>query len=354
MSAAIDAAVVSGPGQIRIEQREVPELLPGTALVDVQWVGLCGSDLHYYQHGRNGIFTIREPLILGHEYSGIVRELAEDADTEARVGDRVAVHPLFPAPRPGAQEGHGMNRYRGGSFAGSASTDPHTQGALIRTVRVDANQLRPLPDGLPLRRAALHEPFAVALHGVDRVRERIAGAQVLVSGAGPVGCLAVAALRARGAGTIVAADMQPRALEVASAVGADEVLLVTEQQPEPESFDITVEAAGVVPSLVTCLGATRAGGAIVQLGILPPGDLSVPLSGLVSNEQTLYGSQRFDIEIDEAIRLLAEHPELDRVITHEFALADIEQAFATAADSAASTKVLVRVGSADEETADEG
>jgi L-idonate 5-dehydrogenase len=351
-AAVVPAAVVTAPGKVELADRPLPELLPGTVLVDVHWVGLCGSDVHYFGTGRNGIFEIKEPLALGHELSGTVRAVAPDVVGGLTVGAPVAVHPAYPVPPAGATDGAGLNLYRGGSYLGSASTDPHTQGALTTVIRVAADQPRPLPVDLPLRRAALAEPLAVALHGVDRARERIAGARVLVSGAGPVGCLTVAALRERGARSVTVTDPIARALDVARACGADETHLVselpTDQDGDEDGYDITVECAGAVPSLAACLAAARPGGAIVQLGILPAGDLPVPLAGLVSRELTLYGSQRFDIELDEAIRLLAAHPELDAVISHEFPLNRIAEAFATSADSRTSTKVLVNVADAAE------
>ncbi|MGO1769414.1 MAG: zinc-binding dehydrogenase [Microbacterium sp.] len=336
------AIVVHGPKDLRVEERDPAPAAQGRVVVEIVYGGICGSDLHYHQRGANGSFVVREPLVLGHEVVGRVAEVGEGASDAPAVGTPVAVHPATPTPRPGQAEGNGMNLTVGGTYLGSASTWPHTQGGFIERLEVAPDQLRILPDDLPLLRAALAEPTAVALHGVDRVRHLIEGADILVSGAGPIGCLVVAALRRRGAGRITVTDLHERPLSVARAVGADETIRLGEAEAPNEHYEIVIEAAGAVPSLVTALDKVRRGGAVVQLGILPQGELPVPLSELINHEITLYGSQRFDVELDEAVALLADDPSLDAVVTDVFDAADAEEAFARAADSAASTKTLVR------------
>lgn len=337
------AAVLTGPEAIEVVPRERPTVAPGRVLVDVAYVGLCGSDVHYYRAGRNGIFSVTEPLVLGHELSGRVREIGAGVEG-IEVGEDVAVHPADPAPPRGAVDGGGLNLWRGGSYLGSASTTPHTQGALTETISVKAIQIRPLPEGLSLKRAALAEPLAVALHGVDRVRGRLPGAKVLVSGAGPIGCLTVLALRERGVKEIAVVDPQDKALQVARSCGATAAFkLGSDVMPDENSFDITIEAAGAANSLSACIRYTRPGGAVVQVGILPPGALSVELAPLVSKEITLFGSQRFDIEIDEALEVLRRRAEADGIITHAFRLDQVREALGIAGDPAVSSKVVVNV-----------
>lgn len=338
------AAVLTGPEAIEVTSRERPVIAAGRVLVDVAYVGLCGSDVHYFRAGRNGIFAVTEPLVLGHELSGRVREVGPGVEG-IEVGEEVVVHPADPAPPRGAADGGGLNLWRGGSYLGSASTTPHTQGALTETISVNANQIRPLPQGLSLKRAALAEPLAVALHGVDRVRDRLAGAKVLVSGAGPIGCLTVLALRERGVTEVAVVDPQDKALQLARGCGATAAFkLGSDQLPAESSFDVTIEAAGAAASLSACIGYVRPGGAVVQVGILPPGALSVELAPLVSKEITLFGSQRFDIEIDEALDVLRRRPEADVIITHAFPLDQVREALGIAGDSAVSSKVVVNVG----------
>ena len=336
------AIVAHGPLDLRVDDWAAPDLAPDEVHVEIVYAGICGSDLHYHQHGRNGTYEIREPLILGHEVVGRIAAVGAHAGVDLPVGTPVAVHPATPTPAPGQTEGNGLNLTVGGTYLGSASTWPHTQGGMAETLPVTGDQLRPLPADLPLRRAALAEPLSIALHGVDRAKGLVEGARVLVCGSGPIGLLAVAALKRRGAAHVTATDLHARPLQIARAIGADAtVQLGVDPAPEPESFDITVEAAGVLPSTVAAIGAARRGGTVIQLGILPKGDLGAPLSTIVSNELSYLGCQRFDIEMDEAIEILAESPELDAVVTDVFAADSAAEAFAKAADSAVSTKVLV-------------
>lgn len=336
------AVVAHGPGDLRIDDIPRPALEEGRVAVRIVYGGICGSDLHYARTGSNGAYTIVEPLILGHEVVGVVDAVGAAARTVVPVGARVAVHPATPTPPPGGVEGVGLNLAVGGTYLGSASTIPHTQGGFVTVLPVLPDQLRVLPDGLPLQRAVLAEPLSVAIHAVSRLGDRVAGARVLVSGAGPIGSLAIAALKAAGAATIVATDLHPFPLSVARAVGADETVRIGADAPvADESFDIAVEAAGAVTSLQACLRAARRGGDVLQLGMLPAGPLPVPMAGLISKELTLLGSQRFDVELDRAIVLLAERPELSAVISDTYPVAEVRDAFDRAADSSRSSKVVL-------------
>ena len=338
------AVVVHGPGQLRVDA--LPEVVaaPDRVAVRIVYGGICGSDLHYAKDGRNGPYTVTEPLVLGHEVVGVVAQVGAQAPDAPEVGSRVAIHPATPAAPPGATRATGLHLRPGGTYLGSASTRPHTQGGFAELLEVAPGQLRRLPAELPLRRAVLAEPLAVALHGVSRLGERVRGARALVSGAGPIGALAVAALRHAGAAEIVAADLQELPLTIAAAVGADSVVNLSAGDTVPESaFDVVVEAAGVVASLGAALDAVRPGGAVLQLGMLPRGPLPVHLSTLIAKEVTLYGSQRFDTELDTAIAVLAEDHSLAAIVTHEFDLDAAADAFACAADSARSSKTVLRL-----------
>lgn len=336
------AVVVHAAGDLRVDDLPVPEPGPGQVRVRIAYGGICGSDLHYAHSGRNGVYEVVEPLTLGHEVVGVVD--AAGPGVVAAVGTPVAIHPATPTPAVGAARGSGLNLTVGGTYLGSASTSPHTQGGFSTQLVVTDAQLRPLPKGLPLRRAVLAEPLAVAIHAIGLLGDRVKGARVLVSGAGPIGVLAICALRAAGAMHITAADLHRTPLETALGVGADAVVqLGTDPALTDESFDIVVEAAGAVPSLVTALRVVRRGGAILQLGILPPGDLSVPLASMVAKEIQLQGTQRFDSEMDEAIEMLATDRQIEKVISHEFDIADAVEAFELASDSTRSGKVILAI-----------
>uniref|UniRef100_UPI000567EA6A alcohol dehydrogenase catalytic domain-containing protein n=1 Tax=Streptomyces sp. NRRL S-146 TaxID=1463884 RepID=UPI000567EA6A len=155
--------VIHGQGDLRVADLPVPRPGPGQALVAVRYGGVCGSDLHYWRHGGVGDFRLREPMVLGHEVVGTVVEYGADASGPAP-GSAVAVHPATPCGVcPECAAGR-RNICRDTRYLGSAARFPHVQGGFAARVVVPAEQVRALPDGLELRRAALAEPLSVALH----------------------------------------------------------------------------------------------------------------------------------------------------------------------------------------------
>jgi L-idonate 5-dehydrogenase len=317
-----------------VHEVDIPEPGEGQVRLRVEYVGICGSDLHYYFEGANGAFVVREPLVPGHELSGRV-----DLDPSGTLaaGTPVTVHPArFGTPRPGIEEAPHL--WPGGSYLGSASTWPHTQGAASEYLIVEADMVRVLPDDLPVRRAVLAEPLAVALHALGKAGD-VAGLEVLVTGSGPIGLMAVAAAVAAGA-RVTATDVLAGPLERARALGADAVVDVSADAVEPNAYAVVVECSGVPVSISTALKAVRPGGTVVQVGMLPDDPRPVNLAPFISKEVRYLGAFRFHEEIDRAVQLLAENPVIETALTHEFALTDAEEAFATARDSQRSGKVV--------------
>jgi len=327
---------IHGKEDIRWEERELPEPGPGQVRLRVRYVGICGSDLHYFFHGANGEYAVREALTPGHEMSGTV-DL--DPSGELTAGTPVTVHPArYGAERPGL-ENHPHLR-PGGDYLGSAATLPHRQGAAAEYLIVDAAMVRPLPEGLPLRRAALAEPLAVALHAVSMARG-IRGGRVLVIGAGPIGLLIIAAALRAGASAVAASDVRDEPLRRAQQLGAGDVFLVGRDDVPVESFDVVIECSGVGASVTQALRAVVRAGEIVQVGMLPDRESAVNLAPLLAKEVTIRGAFRFSHEIDEAIAVLAASDDLDAVITHEVRASTPVAAFELARDSSASAKVLL-------------
>jgi L-idonate 5-dehydrogenase len=334
--------VIHGQDDLRVDELPVPEPGPGQALVAVRYGGVCGSDLHYWRHGGVGDFRLKEPMLLGHEIVGTVVGYGSPDASGPAVGTAVAVHPATPCDIcPECVEGR-RNVCRDTRYLGSAARFPHVQGGFAAQVVVPAEQLRPLPEGLALRRAALAEPLSVALHAVRRAGD-VRGRHVLVTGAGPVGCLVVAAAKAAGADRVTVTDLLPAALEYARAAGADS--LVRADDPEdagwPSEVDVAVEASGVAAGLDTCLRLVRRGGVVVQLGMLPPGPSPFAGNLVVSREIELRGAFRFDTEFDDALRLLAAEPAFDGLVSAVVPVREAESAFALAADRSRSCKVLL-------------
>ena len=333
------ALVVHGAGDLRID--DLPWASPehGQVLVRNTHGGICGSDLHYYRHGAVGAFTLREPLVLGHEVVGRV-EL--DPTGELPKTTPVAIHPASPCGCFPECAAGTSNVCRNARYFGSAASFPHTQGAFSEYMVVRQDQVRVLPTTLPLSRAVLAEPLAVGLHALNRAGG-VAGAKVLVGGSGPIGILAAGAAKMTGAEEVWTTDVLEQPLKIALDVGVDHTVRVGIDDLPDRYFDVAIEASGASVAIGPTLAAVRPRGIMVQLGMFPPGPRPAELSALVAKEIDLRGAFRFDTEFDESIALLAGSAALDPVITHSFGLRDAVAAMDIAADPASSGKVVLRL-----------
>lgn len=313
------------------------------AVVKIAYGGICGSDLHYWTHGAAGESILREPMVLGHEVVGTVAQAAADGSSPA-VGTPVAVHPATPA-------GDGVTRYPDDrpnlspacTYLGSAARFPHTNGAFVTYATLPSRMLRPLPDGLSLRLAALVEPASVAWHAVAQAGD-VRGKSALVVGAGPIGALVIAVLKRAGASEITAVDMHDLPLENARLLGATQTLLATQvDEIAAVQADIAIESSGSARGLASAVRGAARGGRVVMVGMLPSGEQPVLVSLAITRELELVGAFRFNDEIDEVIAALADGSlYVEPVVTHEFDAADALAAFAVARDSATSSKVLLK------------
>ena len=333
---------IHGREDIRLENVPTPEPGPGEVRLRIAYVGVCGSDLHYYFNGANGAFVVEEPMAPGHEVSGVV-----DFDPSGKLdpGTPVTVHPAtFGDPIPGIEDKRHL--FPGGSYLGSASTHPHTQGGMSEFLIVKDFMVRPLPEGMDLRVAALAEPLGVALHGIN-VAGGVEGKRVVVSGSGPIGLLAAAAAVAKGAAEVVSTDVLAGPLDRAHQLGARPVRVGGAGSAElPRGhFDVALECSGIPAAVSATIEAVRPAGVHAQIGMMGAGPQPIALATLIAKEIQLRGCFRFNTEIDEAIELLAARPEIaDVVVTHVFrgdSADSAVEAFTTARDSDASGKVLV-------------
>lgn len=332
------ALVIHGKQDLREENLSDAPLAPGKVRLRMAFGGICGSDLHYYHEGANGAFVIKEPLIPGHEMSGVVEQ---DPSGEWIKGTPVTIHPAtFGQSQPGIESQPHL--WPNGAYLGSASTWPHTQGGMSEYLDVDGHMLRALPKGLSLKRAALAEPLAVGLHGIE-VAGGVKDQRVLVCGAGPIGLLAAAAALARGAREVSITDVLPGPLERARQIGVHHTYQIGNDTLPSEAFDVVLECSGVPASINGAILAVRRAGIIAQVGMLPAAPQQIALAPLIAKEVQLRGCFRFNDEIDEAITLLANDDRFEHVITHVLSAAEAERAFAIAKDSQASGKVLIEL-----------
>ena len=350
------AAVLHGAHDLRIEERAgPPELKPGEACVRVACGGICGSDLSYFNKGGVGDFRVREPLTLGHEVSGQVVALLAHPDRALpdglAVGSRVAINPSRPCLHCVACRAGRANLCRNMRFLGSAALMPHVQGAFSESVVVRADQCVPVPATMSFPVAACAEPLAVALHGVRRAGDLL-GRHVLIAGAGPIGLLCLAASLHAGAASVAVTDLFEAPLRIARSMGAAQTV---EVRSEPErlaqlaelcgGFDVALEATGAPASVAGLPALVRPGGRIVQLGMLPPGAVPLPVNLLMAREIDLVGSFRFHEEFNVAVQALASgRIDVGPILSASFPLADAEAAFVLAADRQQAIKVHLAIG----------
>lgn len=329
------ALTIHGKQDLRQDEVPTPEPGPGQVRLRMAYAGICGSDLHYYFHGANGQFVVREPLVPGHELSGTV-EL--DPSGALPTGTPVTVHPATFGPALPEVPGK-RHLWPGGSYLGSASGWPHTQGGMSEYLVVDREMVRTLPATLSLATAALAEPLAVALHAI-RIAGGVRAKDVLVNGSGPIGLLVTAAAVALGA-RVTASDVLPEPLERASAVGAHRAVQVGLEPVGTEAYDVVFECSGVPAAISSTFVAVRRAGVVVQVGMVPDEPAPVAVAPLIAKEAEYRGCFRFDDEIDDAVRMLDDNPAFAQVITHTVRAQDAVEAFTVARDSRASGKVLV-------------
>ena len=341
----MEALVIHAPGDLRVEEFETAELGAGQLQVRVRCGGICGSDLHYYQHGGFGAIRIKEPMVLGHEVAGVIEAVGAGV-TDFKPGERIAISPSRPCGLCTYCQQGLQNHCLDMRYYGSAMRTPHVQGAFRQQIVVDTHQAHRLADSLSDAEGSMAEPFAVALHAVRRAGSLL-GKRVLVTGCGPIGALAIIAARRAGAGHIVATDVGAHTLGKALKVGADEVVNVAETPDglarftaDKGSFDVLFEASGNARALVGAFDALRPRGIIVQLGL--GGDMTLPINTIVAKEFDLRGAFRFHEEFAVAVELLNKGlVDVKPLISATLSYRDSARAFALAADRSQSMKVIL-------------
>jgi len=338
---------IHGAQDLRLDE-QAPEPLAATQVrVGIKAVGICGSDLHYYRHGRVGDFVIREPLTPGHEASGQVLEVGA-AVTTVKPGDRVALDPARTCGVCRYCRQGDSNHCEAVHFFGSASRYPHMQGAMREQVVVQEKQCLPVPDSLSFELAAFGEPLAVALHAV-RSAGSLLGKSVMVVGAGPIGALTLMAARLAGASQVTVVDIVDETLAACSRVGATRTLNAATDPGAIDalaagkgSIDVCFEASGNYAGLANCIRATRPRGVIVTVGTLNGSSEQCPFNQIMVKSLSMIGSFRFVDEYAWAVDYLSRGVlDVSPLLTAAVPVRNVHDAFALAADRHQAMKVMV-------------
>ncbi|AEO53083.1 hypothetical protein MYCTH_2293953 [Thermothelomyces thermophilus ATCC 42464] len=327
--------VLNKPNDVSFEERPVPKLQnPHDVLVAVNYTGICGSDVHYWQHGAIGHFVVKDPMVLGHESAGTVVEVGSAVKT-LKKGDRIALEPGYPCRRcPACLSGH-YNLCPDMVFAATPPYDGTLTGFWVAPV----DFCYKLPDNVSTQEGALIEPLAVAVHIVKQARVQ-PGQSVVVMGAGPVGLLCAAVARSFGATKVVSVDIVQSKLDFARSYAATHTYASQRVSPEenarkllavadlPDGADAVIDASGAEPSIQTSLHVVRMGGTYVQGG-MGKSDITFPIMALCLKEVTARGSFRYGSgDYKLAIDLVASGKvDVKALINGVVPFRDAEQAF---------------------------
>jgi L-idonate 5-dehydrogenase len=345
----MEAAVLHGAKDIRMERLQMPVLIPGMVMLKIKRVGICGSDLHYFEDGYCGAFVPSRPFVLGHELTAEVIAVNGNSVGMPAIGARVTVNPARACGFCDyCKNGHG-NLCRNTIMLGSGSTSPPTDGAMAEFVAVRADQCHLLPPNMDDGSGAMIEPLAVALHAIKQAGS-VSGKRVLVTGAGTIGLLTAVTAKAFGSVAVVVTDIVEERRQFALECGINFVLSPLNQKSPGwvkefagDGFDVVFEASGAVPALRQAFDLVRAGGTIVQIGTMGIEDVPLPANQLMVKEIKFIGSFRYGNVFDEAIRLVESgRINLGPFITGVLSINEIPYAMTLAADKVNALKVQIQ------------
>ncbi|NP_001187873.1 sorbitol dehydrogenase [Ictalurus punctatus] len=326
--------VLHSKGDIRLEQRPIPEPGADEVLLQMHSVGICGSDVHYWQNGRIGDFVLQKPMVLGHEAAGRVVKVGS-AVTHLKPGDRVAIEPGVPREM---DEFFENGRYNLSPTVFFCATPPD-DGNLCRYYKHSANFCYKLPDNVSYEEGALIEPLSVGIHACRRAGVTL-GSSVFICGAGPIGLVTLLVAKFMGASQVLISDLSADRLAKAKELGADFVLPVKREDVPKDMAKrvdgmlggmphITIECTGVESSIQTAIYTTRSGGVVVLVG-LGAEMTTVPLLTAAVREVDIRGVFRYCNTWPMAISMLAsKRVNVMPLVTHRFPLEQAVQAFET-------------------------
>ncbi|KAF9057669.1 xylitol dehydrogenase [Panaeolus papilionaceus] len=356
--------ILRGVNDLTFEDRPIPQLADNDVLVTVKKTGICGSDVHYWTHGRIAHFVVEAPMVLGHESAGVIAKVGAKVK-HLKEGDRVAIEPGATCRSCDACK---SGKYELCPDIIFAATPPY-DGTLGRFYKVPADLAYPIPDHVSMEDGAMMEPLAVGVHSVSNLGGFRAGQSIAVFGCGPVGLLCMAVARALGASRIIAADIVQARLDFAKEyVGAELYLPIKPEDGEtrvdysrrnadnmkkqlgieergPKGIDLIIDASGAEVSIQTGFYLVKTGGTFVQVGMGNP-NVTVDLGQLMTKELNYKGSFRYGPgDYPLAISLVSSGKvDLKPLVTHRYPFEEAVTAFqATKAGKSEDGKGVIKV-----------
>lgn len=327
-------------GEVEVQPTPVPSPGPTQVLIEVAAVGICGSDVHYFDHGAIGDFVVREPLVLGHEASGTIRAVGS-AVHDREVGQRVAMEPQETC---GRCEQCLAGRYNLCPDVRFFATPP-IHGAFAQYVVLESHRAHPVPDSLSDEAAALIEPLSVGVWAAQKAQVQ-PGDRVLVIGAGPVGLLCADVARSRGAAWVGVSDTNDQRLAVAAARGANQTVnaLAGPLIEQIDPVNVILECSGATPAVQGAFAVAAPAARIVLVG-MGAATMELPVQTIQVKELVVTGTFRYANVYPAAIALAASGlVDLDGLVTSKFGLEQVTEALTVAKSDPATLKPVVYPG----------
>jgi len=344
----MDAWVLHGKKDIRLEKRPVPVVNKDEVLIKVKRVGICGSDMSYYRTGKVGQYIPSQPFVFGHEFSGDIAELGS-AVKDLKVDDRVAVDPSLSCGECEFCRSGRSNLCRNMKYLGSAMYVPPVDGAFREYIAMPVRNCYRLPDKVSYETGALLEPMSVAFYALRRAGE-IKRKSVLITGGGTIGQLILSFAVALGAEKVYVSEPVQSKRYFAAERGAYQVLDPLSKdfhdkanEIMQDGFDFVIEASGSVSALRQGLHLVKAGGTVVQVGILPPEEL-IPVGLILFKELDYIGSFRFCGVYQNVLAMYdSVDVKAEALISHTFSFKELEKAIQYADEAGDLLKVQVEL-----------
>ena len=347
MNGTMKVAVMEGIGKMGYIERPIPEVKPDEVLVKLEYVGICGSDMHYYETGAIGSYVVEPPFVLGHEPGGTVVEVGSNV-THLKVGDKVA---LEPGKTCGECEFCKSGKYNLCPDVIFFATPP-VDGVFQEYVAHEAALCFKLPENVNTLEGALIEPLAVGFHAANQADAK-EGQTAVVMGAGCIGLVSMMALKAKGVSKVYVVDVMQKRLDKAMELGADGVINGAEVNAVEELMkltdgkgcDLAIETAGTEITTRQCIHAVKKGATIVCVGYSKTGEMTLPMSLALDKEIRFETVFRYRHIYPMAIDAVASGKvNLKGIVTDIFDFDDIQNAMdKSVADKANIVKAVVKI-----------
>ena len=324
------AVYMTGINQLETREIAMPKAGTDNVVVKIEYVGICGSDVHYLEHGAIGEFVVEDDMILGHECAGTITEVGAGV-TSLKVGDRVALEPGITC---GQCEFCKSGRYNLCADVEFLATPPY-DGCLVNYLEFPANMCFKLPENISTKEGALVEPLAVGMHSAAQGEVKL-GDTVVILGAGCIGLVTLLACKAYGATNITVVDVLQKRLDYAKKLGATTVINALEEDVEAKieqiyegaGADVVIETAGNKATIKQTSYFAKRGGRIVLVGLAPEDIIDFNFAKVMSKELSIASVFRYRNIYPRAINAIAEGMiDVSGIVTHEFDFAESDKAF---------------------------